>query len=32
VEHREHADAGAKVFGIARDGDQGLGGSLEQMS
>jgi hypothetical protein len=30
VEDGEHADAGAEVFGIGRDGDQGLGRSLEQ--
>src|SRR5215469_17007139 len=30
VENREDADAGAEVLGIGRDGDQGLGGSLEQ--
>jgi hypothetical protein len=30
VENGEDADAGAKVFGIGRDGDQGLGRGLEQ--
>ena len=30
VEDGEDADAGAEVFGISRDGDHGLGGSLEQ--
>ena len=30
VEDRERADAGAEVLGIGRDGDQGLGRSLEQ--
>jgi len=30
VEDGEDADAGAEVLGIGRDGDQGLGGSLEQ--
>jgi hypothetical protein len=30
VEDGEDADAGAKVLGIGRDGDQGLSRSLEQ--
>src|SRR6266852_456455 len=30
VEDGEDADAGAEVFGIGRDGDQGLGRGLEQ--
>ena len=30
VEDGEDADAGAEVLGIGRDGDQGLGGCLEQ--
>src|SRR5229473_5123186 len=30
VEDGEHADAGAEVLGIGRDGDQGLSRSLEQ--
>jgi hypothetical protein len=30
VEDGEESDAGAEVFGISRDGDHGLGRSLEQ--
>lgn len=30
VEDGEDADAGAEVFGIGCDGDEGVGGSLEQ--
>ena len=30
VEHRGEADAGAEMLGIGGDGDQGLGGGLEQ--
>ena len=30
VEHGDEPDAGAKVFGVGRDGDQGFGGGLEQ--
>ena len=30
VQDREDTDAGAKVFGIGRDGEHGLGRSLEQ--
>jgi len=30
VENRKDADARTQVLGIGRDGDRGLGGSLEQ--
>ncbi len=30
VEHGGQADAGAEMLGVGRDGDQGLGGGLEQ--
>src|SRR5258708_36159845 len=30
VEDGEHADAGAKLFGVGRDGDHGLGRGLDQ--
>jgi hypothetical protein len=30
VEHGGEPDAGAEVFGVGRDGDQGLGGGFEQ--
>ena len=30
VEHGGQADAGAEMLGVAGDGDQGLGGGLEQ--
>ncbi len=30
VEHGGQADAGAEMLGVGGDGDQGLGGGLEQ--
>ena len=30
VEHGGEPNAGAEVFGVGRDGDQGLGGDFEQ--
>ncbi len=30
MEHRGETDAGAEVLGVGGDGDQGLGGGLEQ--
>jgi hypothetical protein len=30
VQHSGEPDAGAEVFGVGRDGDQGVGGGFEQ--